>query len=537
MNFNRLLAVLFSLFSFAASGAVLDLQTTGDGTVSPDLSGRDLQVGKVYAITARPARGSVFSNWTGSVLTAAPTIRFAMQPGFALQANFVPNPFTPRAGKYVGIFTDTNSLALASSGFLILNLSTRGTYSAALVRATNRYSFTGRFDIAGSSTKTITVRGAVPLQLAMQLDLGTNAGFLSGTVSNSLWTAQLTASRAGFNARTNPAVDLAGRYTFVMPSFAGTNTVITNGAAVGDGYGTITIDRSGLLRVHGTLADGQKFNQAVSVNANGEWPLFVSIANGAELVVGAMSFVNSTNLDLIGEAIWLSQAQPARALFPRGFTNLTEVLGSRYTPPRRAPILDLVNGVVALEGGNLNSPVTNLFVLRPNNTIIDNGVNHLLLSFVPSTGLFHGRIRQPGALTPVQFQGAVLQRAVFGSGYFMTTNSSGRVIIESLDELPAPLTVSIEAQTLTAQAAQPVEFDAVFDQPVSFSFWNFGDGTFVTNAISAIHSWAEDGDFLVTLTAQTPFSPGSFTNSVTVHIAEPITNVVPGTVSPALPAN
>jgi len=533
MNFNRLLVILCVFVSFAASSAILTVQTTGNGTVSPELNGRDLEIGKLYAITARPARGSVFSNWTGSVFTAVPTLRFVMQPGFTLQANFVSNPFVPRAGKYVGIFTDTNTLAPASSGFLTLNLSPGGSYSAALVRATNRYGFTGRFDISGASTKTIRVRGANPLELALQLDLGTNSGFISGTVSNFTWTAVLRASRIGLKGSTNSALDLARRYTFVMPSLGATNGLLTtNIATFGDGYGTITIDKAGHLRVHGVLADGQKFNQAVSVNANGEWPLFVSIASGAELVFGAMSFVNDPDLDLVGQAIWISQPQPASVFSPQGFTNLTQVAGSSYVPPaRHTPILDLVDGVVTLEGGNLGFPITNLFVLRPNDTIIDNGVDHLVLTFTPATGLFHGRVRPPGSFLPTQFQGAVLQKAVFGSGFFTTTNSAGRVTIESLDALPAPLTVGIEAETLTAQAAQPVQFNAVFNEPVSFSFWNFGDGTLVTNAFSAIHSWAEDGQFLVTLTAQTTLSGDTVTNSVIMQIAEPITNIVTGAVS------
>jgi PKD domain-containing protein/List-Bact-rpt repeat protein len=533
MNFNRLLVILCLFASFTASSAILTVLTTGDGTVSPDLNGRDLQIGKLYAITARPGRGSVFSNWTGSVFTAVPTLRFVMQPGFTLQANFVSNPFVPRVGKYVGIFTDTNILSRVSSGFLTLNLSSRGTYSASLMRATNRYSFTGRFDIAGVSTKTIKVRGANPLQVAMQLDLGTNSGFISGTVSNSTWAAVLRASRIGLKGGANSALTLARRYTFVMPSLGSTNgSIPTNVMTLGDGYGTITTDNKGNLRVHGVLPDGQKFNQAVSVNANGEWPLFVSISSAADFLFGAMSFINDPDLDLVGQAIWISQPQPSSVLFTQGFTNLIQVLGSSYTPPaRHSSILNLIDGVVTLEGGNLNFPITNLFALRPNNTIVDNGVDHLVLTFTPATGLFHGRVRTPDSVVPTQFQGTVLQKAVFGSGFFTTTNSTGRVTIETLGSLPGPLTVGIEAETLNAQAGQPVEFNAIFNEPISFSFWNFGDGTFVTNAVSATHSWAEDGQFQVTLTAQTALSSNTVTNGVIMQIAEPNTNIVSGAVS------
>jgi hypothetical protein len=407
-------------------------------------------------------------------------------------------------------------------------LTGNGAYSGSLVNLSNRYTFSGKFDVLGASAVKAKKTGLPDLQLALQLDLGTNAPFISGTVSNG-WVAEFTLSRAGFNAKTNPAVSLAGRYTFVMPSGLLTNSSFApNQAAVGDGYGTVTISKAGGAQVHGVLADGAKFSQSVSVNANGEWPLFISLGKGAEVLIGSLAFEQNTNgaVSLAGEAIWMARPGLNR-LFPAGFTNLLSVVGNRYIPPRHAPILNMVFGSVTLQGGGIPLPVTNLFALKPNNTIIDDGLYHLVLTFTAGSGLFHGHIRPPGFPTAVPFQGAVLQDLDFGSGFYMTTNVTGRVTVESLANPVAPLTVGIDAQTLSSNPGVPVELDAVFNEDVTSSYWDFGDGTQAFDSPSVIHSWTADGAYPVTLTAFSLASPEGVSTQVIMQISDPVVSAIP----------
>jgi hypothetical protein len=83
----------------------ITVSLNGQGTVSPNYNGQLLQVGQTYTMTAAPAAGFAFTDWTeilsvvgvaqpavGSdlafVLTNSPTVRFAMTPGLDLVANF-----------------------------------------------------------------------------------------------------------------------------------------------------------------------------------------------------------------------------------------------------------------------------------------------------------------------------------------------------------------------------------------------------------------------------------------------------------------
>src|SRR5262249_1453192 len=61
----------------------------GRGTVTPDLDGMELLVGNNYTITAVPAPGFTFSNWTGGVTSSMARLTFTMQANLVLEANFV----------------------------------------------------------------------------------------------------------------------------------------------------------------------------------------------------------------------------------------------------------------------------------------------------------------------------------------------------------------------------------------------------------------------------------------------------------------
>ena len=64
----------------------------GYGTISPQLNGAILNLGQNYVLTAIPAIGCVFSNWTdirGDVITNKATMTFSMASNLVLTANFV----------------------------------------------------------------------------------------------------------------------------------------------------------------------------------------------------------------------------------------------------------------------------------------------------------------------------------------------------------------------------------------------------------------------------------------------------------------
>ena len=70
----------------------LVVNLVGKGTIAPNLNNRLLQIGNGYSMTATPAAGFVFTNWTngeGLVLTNRPILSFEMQSNLVVTAQFV----------------------------------------------------------------------------------------------------------------------------------------------------------------------------------------------------------------------------------------------------------------------------------------------------------------------------------------------------------------------------------------------------------------------------------------------------------------
>ena len=75
--------------------AVLSVQTVGKGALTPNTTNAMLELGRAYTLTAKPAKGYAFTNWTGwadgaMVLnTNRAALNFVMQSNLVLTATFV----------------------------------------------------------------------------------------------------------------------------------------------------------------------------------------------------------------------------------------------------------------------------------------------------------------------------------------------------------------------------------------------------------------------------------------------------------------
>jgi uncharacterized repeat protein (TIGR02543 family) len=69
-------------------GAVLGIEITGPGAVTPNYNGKSLIVGKKYTVAAKPAKGCKFMGWTGSANSTSPRLTFTMEPDFTFTASF-----------------------------------------------------------------------------------------------------------------------------------------------------------------------------------------------------------------------------------------------------------------------------------------------------------------------------------------------------------------------------------------------------------------------------------------------------------------
>ena len=77
-------------FLYVQSGT-LTVRTNGQGRISPAYNGKLLEIGENYTMTATPAAGFVFANWTdglGAVVTNKPALTFTMSSNLSFTANF-----------------------------------------------------------------------------------------------------------------------------------------------------------------------------------------------------------------------------------------------------------------------------------------------------------------------------------------------------------------------------------------------------------------------------------------------------------------
>lgn len=86
-NFSLTNKVLFTYVIYVP----VTVQIVGQGTVKPNYSGKNLQLGKTYSMTAMPARGFGFAGWTGSQQAATPRLTFQVASNEVFTAHFVDN--------------------------------------------------------------------------------------------------------------------------------------------------------------------------------------------------------------------------------------------------------------------------------------------------------------------------------------------------------------------------------------------------------------------------------------------------------------
>ena len=327
-----------------------------------------------------------------------------------------------RSYNFNGLFYETNGVTTASAGYFKAYLDKSGKISGQLKLAGKFYPFAGGFDTGGHLVRTNLKSGknSLGLNLDMQLDLP-DGGKINGAVTSSNWTATLRADRLATNAT-------AGKFTFVLPGDA----VDSSNSPAGHGFGTLTIKTNGIVYWSGALGDGTSIpeTQLSGVSSQGLWPLYYTPYGGAGLVLGWMQFdPNPADSDLRGETIWIKPGGLTGKnvlLYPAGFTNQLEVVGSSYV----SPPVTTSNGAVVLSGGNLSQSVSNNFVLSKLK-VQKSGPNQFYLGITNSTGVFQG-----WEITPfnskTRFQGVLLQKRDEGFGFFLGTNRTGQVWYEPL---------------------------------------------------------------------------------------------------------
>jgi len=408
----------------------------GDGTLKPNnYNGAALKLGETYTLTATPASGSIFVDWTdgaGNILSTSEKYSFTMKAGLELEANFIPNPFIPLAGSYAGLFADTNSFSPVSAGYFSATLTGKGSLTAQLQLAGSTHKFSGPLSPYGAYSNSIPGPDSKPLVLQLHLDLGGAQGLLTGTVSNSAWSAGLTAY-----SKTSPAPQAGKKYTLI---FAGGRGGGGRGGGpdpstepAGTGFGTLNVNTSGTLTFSVMLGDGTTVTAGSVVVGSGQWPLYLSPSAymGQGAAWGWVSFVtNGASQEVTGSVNWLKPAGLPGKPYPNspGFTNEVGVVGSLYSYTSGARVLNWTNGLIELAGGGLSQDMIYEVTLGAKNTL-SGTTNKLNLTLTTASGLFQGTVPEPGSKTGYSVSGVLLQGNNAGYGLFLGPTNTGSVYL------------------------------------------------------------------------------------------------------------
>ena len=400
------------------------VRTVGNGKVTPNLAGKKLEIGKSYTLTAEPEKDSVFTGWTGSTNSTAAKLAVRLQTNMVLQANFSPKPPPTAQGSYNGLVFQTNAVSQAGSGFFTFTLAGDGVFKGRLQLDGASHPLNGQFDAQGRASQVIARPGRNPLALDLNLDLMSNADQVTGTLNDGALRAEMLGDRFAVPGETRKS-PFAGKYTLIISESGEASDSVT-----GDGYGAVTVDAAGTLRLNGALPDGTAISQEVALSPGGVWPIYVPLYGGKGSVSGWVAFHKQSSGDLAGRLHWIKPRSPQDKNSSDGFTRTMSVLGSVYVPPTAgAGITNHSRAAVAFSGGTLPELIANVVTLGDNQkiTVIFDGGNKLKMNLAPATGLFSGSFVHPVTHATTAFEGAWLQRLNLGSGYFPDAGRSGHV--------------------------------------------------------------------------------------------------------------
>lgn len=413
--------------TYAVDGT-LTVAVSGSGSVTSGLAGVTSQEeGEPLAIKATPGSGYIFTGWTGSIVSGSASLRFTMEDGMSLEANFEPNPFLPLSGPYYGILTTGSG---AQSGLVRLSVSTSGLFSGRIQLSGTAWSFTSRLNPNGSATLTIPVPGQPPVTVTVQSGLIGGSGQITGTVSDGAGVFGFSTSQSTYTAASNAAPQ-AGRYTLVLaPDPATTGTAVPQG----NGYAAVVVRANGTARLAGRLADGIPYSATGHVANDGTLALYCvpSGAPSGSSLNGLVTFRSTSVSDVDGAFTWTKGPKSGDVFYPAGFTTQLPSVGSLYVEARPSvglQALDALPGpaTAGFGDGNLPQPINvPVIVNQANKVMMTNpGLPDLALTINAASGVISGKFIPPGGILTRSVHGVVLQKQQSAFGSFNGIDQSG----------------------------------------------------------------------------------------------------------------
>jgi hypothetical protein len=386
-----------------AQPGTLTVSMSGKGTVSKLLPNPQA-VGSSISVKATPATGYLFAYWsdadTGNVLSTQQVYTFTMTALLNLQANFSANPFLTAKGSYLALLQGSD---YEHSGSAQMTVTPAGGFTATFTLGGSSAKVVNAFNNQGEYQGEFEIHGVGLFNATLSLTAG---GVLSGSLINQNDGSQIQLNTQRIAPRADQAV--AGTYTVLLPAPSGT------ASPGGNGYGTLTLSKTGAVKFSGKLGDGLPVTLSGSLDGNGAWPFLFSrpagLKTGAELLLGSVSFPPAAS-GTAGTLTWYRTANTKDLVYPTGFSTTIPFETGRYT----APATGYSSASVTFSGLDLGNPVVEPISIV-SGRIIPGGATPFTLKFTAGTGLFTGSFPDHGVTRA--FAGAVLQSGSTGMGLF-----------------------------------------------------------------------------------------------------------------------
>jgi len=336
-----------------------------------------------------------------------------------LTVNFTSNYFLPLHGVFNGLFANTTAVAAESSGMLqSLSLGTNGVFTGRLVKAGTTYSFGGTWGVGGYYATNLGPASAAggPLKLSMYLDRVNQV--ITGTVSNTLWTANLLAEMAGSNLPSS-------EFTFLLTPPANAPSSIPPG----DGYAAAS-NHLGTYTLSGYLADGAAITPAVPASSNGDLPIYATPYGNTGLLLGWINLNSVQAGSPTNSLTWMKKASRSYPPYTNGFTEVVTVQGGLWTnPPAHVPAIALPMGDLQLSNAslliNFNVAISNTDAIVKLGTVPTNSLTGGMVT--AKTGVFTFTFGTGVGRSTTAGQGILVQSQTNGGGYFLGTTNAGAI--------------------------------------------------------------------------------------------------------------
>ncbi|HET6407802.1 MAG TPA: putative Ig domain-containing protein, partial [Chthoniobacteraceae bacterium] len=330
-----------------------------------------------------------------------------------------------RPSTYTGLIratADGKIIGLAS-----LKVGKKQTYSGTLLIEKVRYPFKGKLDLLTPQQHQIRVKGEANVTLTLTLDSRADVERIQGGV-------QVGSATSNFDAfGTIPSTELpvgaVGKYTVLIEPDA-----IAPGLPGGTGAATMTVKKTGAVKVTGTLGDGQRFTASAPITVNDEMAFYSAPYKGGGVIGGPMLFdLQATTPTLSSDLEWSRKADVSSPVYPAGFAKSATATGARYTKPAKGVrVIELSSGIIHLIGSDLTfTPREQPFTLTSDNKItVTPAIDSFKAKIATATGLISGSFRS-GDGSVRKFSGAVLPTENRGAGVFVGTATTGQMVLEA----------------------------------------------------------------------------------------------------------